>query len=218
MKTIGILIVDDYAVVRQGLRALIDTAPDMQVVGEAADGLTAVQQANTLHPDVIIMDLLLPRLGGIEAITAIRQTDALARVLVLTNFGDEPRVMAALRAGAQGYLLKDAVLTDVITAIREVYAGKLMLHPSINHVLMRAMQQLPETEGKTAVPPNLTNREQDVLQLVAKGFTNQAIADHLQIDERTVRIHVSHILQKLSLENRTQAALYALRHGFATLE
>ena len=217
-KTIGILIVDDYAVVRQGLRALIDTAPDMQVVGEAADGLTAVQQANSLRPDVIIMDLMLPRLDGIEAIIAIRQDNNQARVLVLTNFGDEPRVLAALRAGAQGYLLKDAVLTDVITAIREVNVGKLTLHPSINHILMLAMQQMPEVEVKTAVSPTLTNREKDVLQLVAQGLTNQTIADQLQIDERTVRIHVSHILQKLSLENRTQAALYALRHGFATLE
>jgi NarL family two-component system response regulator LiaR len=200
-KTIDILIVDDYAVVRQGLRALIDTAPDMQVVGEAADGLTAVQQATLLRPDVIIMDLVLPRLGGVEAIATIKQQDAEARVLVLTNFGDEPRVLAALRAGAQGYLLKDAILTDVLTAVREVYAGKLTLHPSINQVLLRAMQQ-----------------GQDVLQLVAKGLPNQAIADQLQIDERTVRIHVSHILQKLALENRTQAALYALRHGLATLE
>ena len=219
-QPIGILIVDDYAVVRQGLRALIDTAPDMQVVGEAADGLTAVQQAKHLQPNVIIMDLMLPRLSGIEAIAALRQAGSQAQVLVLTNFSDEPRVLAALRAGAQGYLLKDAVLTDVIAAIRAVHAGKLTLHPSINHVLMRAMQQITEeVEGKTAVsPPTLTNREQDVLQLVAKGFPNQTIADHLQIDERTVRIHVSHILQKLSLENRTQAALYALRNGFATLE
>jgi NarL family two-component system response regulator LiaR len=204
--------------VRQGLRALIDTTPDIQVVGEAADGLTAVQQANTLHPDIIIMDLVLPGLDGIEAIAAIKQADAQARILVLTNFSDEPRVLAALRAGAQGYLLKDAILTDVLTAIREVFAGKLTLHPSINHILIRAMQQAPEPEEKTAVTPTLTNREQDVLQLVAKGFTNQMIADHLQIDERTVRIHVSHILQKLGLENRTQAALYALRHGFASLD
>lgn len=217
-RIIGILIVDDYAVVRQGLRALIDTTHDIQVVGEAADGLTAVQQANTLNPDIIIMDLVLPGLDGIEAIAAIKQADAQARILVLTNFSDEPRVLAALRAGAQGYLLKDAILTDVLTAIREVFAGKLTLHPSINHILMRAMQQTPEPEEKTAVTPTLTNREQDVLQLVAKGFTNQMIADHLQIDERTVRIHVSHILQKLGLENRTQAALYALRHGFASLD
>jgi NarL family two-component system response regulator LiaR len=217
-KTIGILIVDDYAVVRQGLRALIDTTPDIHVVGEAADGLTAVHQANALHPDIIIMDLVLPRLDGIEAITAIKRANAQVRILVLTNFGDEPRILAALGAGAQGYLLKDAVLTDVLTAIREVYAGRLALHPSISHILMRAIQQAPEPEIKTAVAPNLTNREQDVLQLVAKGLTNQLIADQLQIDERTVRIHVSHILQKLGLENRTQAALYALRHGFATLD
>jgi len=217
-RIIGILIVDDYAVVRQGLRALIDTTPDIQVVGEAADGLTAVHQANILHPDIIIMDLVLPGLDGIEAIAAIKQADAEARILVLSNFSDEPRVLAALRAGAQGYLLKDAILTDVLTAIREVFAGKLTLHPSINHILMRAMQQAPEPEGKSAVTPTLTNREQDVLQLVAKGLTNQTIADQLQIDERTVRIHVSHILQKLGLENRTQAALYALRHGFASLD
>jgi NarL family two-component system response regulator LiaR len=217
-KTIGILIVDDYAVVRQGLRALIDTTPDIYVVGEAADGLSAVHQANTLRPDITIMDLMLPGLDGIEAIAAIKQANAQARILVLTNFGDEPRVLAALRAGAQGYLLKDAVLTDVLTAIREVHAGRLTLHPSINHILMRAMQKTPEPEGKTAGTPALTNREQDVLRLVAKGLTNQMIADQLQIDERTVRIHVSHILQKLGLENRTQATLYALRHGFATLD
>lgn len=216
-KMIDILIVDDYAVVRQGLRALIDTTSDIQVVGEAADGVTAVDQARTLHPDIIIMDLVMPRLGGIEAIAAIKQADNETRILVLTNFSDEPRVLAALRAGAQGYLLKDAMLTDVLTAIRDVYAGKLTLHPSVNHVLMRSVQA-PETEVKTAVIANLTNREQEVLQFVAKGYSNQMIAGKLQIDERTVRIHVSHVLQKLALENRTQAALYALRHGLAKLE
>lgn len=216
-KMIDILIVDDYAVVRQGLRALIDTTSDIQVVGEAADGVTAVDQARTLHPDIIIMDLVMPRLGGIEAIAAIKQADTETRILVLTNFSDEPRVLAALRAGAQGYLLKDAMLTDVLTAIRDVYAGKLTLHPSVNHVLMRSVQA-PETEVKTAVIANLTNREQEVLQFVAKGYSNQMIAGKLQIDERTVRIHVSHVLQKLALENRTQAALYALRHGLAKLE
>jgi NarL family two-component system response regulator LiaR len=216
-KMIDILIVDDYAVVRQGLRALIDTTSDIQVVGEAADGVTAVDQARMLHPDIIIMDLVMPRLGGIEAIAAIKQADNETRILVLTNFSDEPRVLAALRAGAQGYLLKDAMLTDVLTAIRDVYAGKLTLHPSVNHVLMRSVQA-PETEVKTAVIANLTNREQEVLQFVAKGYSNQMIAGKLQIDERTVRIHVSHVLQKLALENRTQAALYALRHGLAKLE
>ena len=217
-KTIGILIVDDYAVVRQGLRALIDTTPDIHVVGEAADGLTAIYQASILHPDIIIMDLVLPRLDGIEAIMAIRQADAQARILVLTNFGDESRILAALQAGAQGYLLKDAVLTDVLTAIRDVYAGRLTLHPTISDVLMRSIQQTSEPLKKTDIIPNLTYREQDVLQLVAKGLTNQMIAEQLQIDERTVRIHVSHILQKLGLDNRTQAALYALRHGLATLD
>jgi len=216
-KMIKVLIVDDYAVVRHGLLALIATAADIEVVGEAGDGETAVLQVRVLRPDVIVMDLMMPGLDGIEAIKLIKQENQQVRVLILSNFGDESRVLAAIRAGAQGYLVKDAVLTDVVEAIRDVYDGKLALHPSVTHVLLQAMQM--KKQEKTAVhsPSVLTAREQDVLKLVAKGLTNQNIADTLLIDERTVRIHVSHILQKLDLENRTQAALYALRHGLATL-
>jgi two-component system, NarL family, response regulator LiaR len=139
---IKVLIVDDYAVVRQGLQALIDTAPDMVVVGEAADGITAVQHAHDLQPDVVVMDLVMPGLDGISAIEAIQQKSPLTRVLILTNFSEEQRVRAAFRAGAQGYMLKDAILTDVVEAIRDVHAGKLSLHPSITHVLMQAMKDL----------------------------------------------------------------------------
>ncbi|MCA9921084.1 MAG: response regulator transcription factor [Anaerolineales bacterium] len=219
VKRIRVLIVDDYAVVRHGLLALIDTAPDMVVVGEAVDGETAVRQTHRLQPDVVVMDMVMPGTDGIETIQAIKQTNAQTRILILTNFGEDQRVLAAVRAGVQGYLLKDAVLTDVVEAIREVYDGKLALHPSVTHVLLQAMQATTKPREKTAVlPPSLlTVREQDILKLVAKGLTNVQIAEFLLVEERTVRVHVSHILQKLNVENRTQAALYALRHGLATL-
>ena len=218
-KQIKVLIVDDYAVVRHGLLALIDTAPDMIVVGEAEDGLTAVKKAQVLNPDVIVMDLVMPGLDGIGAIEAIKQDSPQTCILILTNFGDEYRVLTALRAGAQGYLLKDAVLTDVVEAIRDVHTGKLALHPSITHVLIQSMQVPQKTQGETAVliDPSLTRREQEVLKLIAKGFANRSLATSLHIDERTVRIHVSNILQKLDLENRTQAALYALSHNLASI-
>jgi NarL family two-component system response regulator LiaR len=216
-RPVRVLIVDDYAVVRHGLQAVLATAPDVVVVGEAADGATAVRLAADLQPDVIIMDLVLPRLNGIEAIKIIGQENPHIRILVLTNFGDEPHILAALKAGAQGYLLKDAVVTDVVAAIRVVYAGNPVLHPGVTAVLMRAWQETKT--GGTAVPDNpaLTHRELDVLKLVAAGLGNRAIAHQLEIDEKTVRLHVSHMLQKLTLTNRTQLALYALRQGLASL-
>ncbi len=216
---IKILIVDDYAVVRHGLRALIDTASGMVVVGEADDGLTAVQQAQHLRPDVIVMDLIMPGLDGIGAVSAIKQASPFSHILILSNFGEAQQVRDALRAGVHGYLLKDAVLTDVVKAIRDVHQGKLALHPSITHILIEALQEGGTHKKKTAVAihPALTKREQDVLKLIATGLTNQNIANALHIDEKTVRIHVSSILRKLNLENRTQAALYALRHDLASI-
>ena len=147
---IKILIVDDYATVRQGLLALIDTAPDMLVVGEAADGITAVQKARDLHPDVVVMDLVVSGFDGIRAIKAIKQESPQARILILTNFSEERHVLAALGAGAQGYFLKDAVLTDVVDAIRDVNAGKLTLHPSVTHIFMQAMQKFNLDDGAQA--------------------------------------------------------------------
>ncbi len=138
---ISVLLVDDYAVIRQGLRALISTAPDIVVVGEAGDGATAVSQSHMLCPDVAIMDMVMPGLDSLEAIRLIRQQSPHTRILVLTNFGDEKRVLAALAAGVHGYLLKDAVLTDIIEAIHQVYNGKPALHPSISHVLVQAVQR-----------------------------------------------------------------------------
>jgi two-component system, NarL family, response regulator LiaR len=214
--TIHILIVDDYAVVREGLRAFVTTEPDMVVIGEAADRETAVQQCLDLQPDVVVMDLALPNNEGIDAIQAIKQQYPQIDILVLTNFAEEERVLAAMKAGAQGYMLKDATTKDIVQAIRDVHQGKVVLHPSVSYILLQALQ-LPDTNGQAALY-SLTERETEVLQLVAQGHTNQVIANQLGIDERTVRVHVTHILQKLDLDNRTQAALFALRHGLVVLK
>ncbi|MCB9419880.1 MAG: response regulator transcription factor [Ardenticatenaceae bacterium] len=214
--TIHILIVDDYAVVREGLHALVTTESDIVVVGEAADGETAVQQCLDLQPDVIIMDLAMPNNEGVDAIQIIKQKCPQINILVLTNFAEEERVLAAMKAGAQGYMLKDATPQDIVQAIRDVNKGKIVLHPSVSYVLLQALQTTGETEQE--ILKSLTSREMEVLQLVARGRTNQEIASRLRIDERTVRVHVSHVLQKLNLDNRTQAALYALRQGLVTLD
>lgn len=214
--TIHIFIVDDYAVVREGLRAFVTTEPDMVVIGEAANGETAVQQCLDLQPDVVVMDLALPDNEGIDAIRAIKQQSPQIDILILTNFVEEERVLAAMKAGAQGYMLKDATTKDIVQAIRDVNQGKVVLHPSVSYVLLQALQ-LPDTNGQKALH-TLTERETEVLQLVAQGHTNQVIANKLGIEERTVRVHVTHILQKLDLDNRTQAALHALRHGLVVLK
>ena len=213
--TIHILIVDDYAIVREGLRAFVMTEPDMVVIGEAGDEETAVQQCLDLHPDVVVMDLALPNNEGVKAIGNIKQECPQINILVLTNFAEEDRVLAAMKAGAQGYMLKDATTKDIIQAIRDVNQGKVVLHPSVSYILLQALQ-LPDT--KQAVLDSLTEREKEVLQLVAQGDTNQVIAKQLGIEERTVRVHVTHILQKLNLANRTQATLFALRHGLVVLK
>ena len=214
-KPIQILIVDDYAVVREGLRAFITTEPGMVVVGEAADGETAVHQCQTLRPDVVVMDLSLANGDGTDAIRSIVKSCPSVYILVLTNFAEEERVLAALKAGAHGYMLKDATTQDIVQAICDVYRGKTVLHPSVAYVLLRALQTTSETEQ--AALDTLTGRETEILQLVAQGRTNQEIAVRLEIDERTVRVHVSHVLRKLHLDNRTQAALFALRRGLVAL-
>lgn len=214
-EKIRILIADDHAIVREGLRALIATEPDLELVAEASDGIQAVTKARALKPDVILLDLMMPRMDGVEAITEIKKDWQDARIIVLTSFADDEKVFAAIRNGALGYLLKDSTPQDLLHAIHTVANGEGFLSPRIASKVMREINQPPK------LPPTkdpLTEREGEILQWVAQGLTNDEIAEKLVVSERTVRTHVSNILAKLQLANRTQAALYALREGIAKLD
>jgi NarL family two-component system response regulator LiaR len=214
-KTIRLLICDDHAVVRRGLRSLVGVKPEMELVGEAVDGEEAVSMAKKLKPDVIIMDLIMPRKDGVTAIAEIKKKNQDAKILVLTSFSDDKNVFSAIKAGASGYLLKDSSPEDLLQAIDDVHHGKSSLHPVIAQKVIHEMHQpsdLPPTDDP------LSEREVEVLRNVAQGMSNQEIAQTLEIKEGTVRIHVGNILNKLQLANRTQATLYALREGLAELE
>lgn len=214
-ETIRILVTDDHPVVRRGLCGLIRTEPGMEVVGEAADGVEAVSQARLLQPDVILLDMVMPNMNGVEAIREIKTENPDARILVLTSFAEDEHVFPAMKAGALGYLLKDSSPQELLRAIRDVYRGESSLHPTVAHKLIRELYQSPDL---SLTDPPLTERELGVLRLVAQGKTNQQVAKKLFIGERTVGNHVSTILRKLHLANRTQAALYALRKGLIDLD
>lgn len=213
---IRLLIADDHAIVREGLRALFATEPGLVVAGEAADGVEVVAQARALRPDVILLDMVMPRQDGLGAIAAIMRETPQARILVLTSFAEDEKVFPAIKAGALGYLLKDSTPQDLVRAIRSVHQGEASLHPTIARKLIRELTP-PPLGLKPAVDP-LTEREIEVLRWVAQGLSNDDIAEKLVVSERTVRTHVSNILDKLHLANRTQAALYALREGLAKLQ
>ncbi len=218
---IRVLIVDDHAVVRQGLRMFIEMQNDMEVVGEGATGLEAVELAARLSPDVILLDLMMPQMDGVEATRKILEGAPHSRVLILTSFGEDDKVFPAIRAGAQGYLLKDIQPRDLVRAVREAFQGKAQLHPDIARRLMSAISRdMPPQEQE---PPSLstelqvlTEREREVLDFIARGLSNREIAAEMVISEKTVKTHVSNILDKLGLEDRTRAAIWALKHGLGT--
>jgi NarL family two-component system response regulator LiaR len=212
---IRVLIADDHAVVREGLRTLIETEPEMEVIGEAKDGQEAIKLAEALKPDVILLDMVMPNKDGLAAIAGIRKKSLAARILILTSFADDDKVFPAIKAGALGYLLKNASPERLLQAIRDVNKGEPSMSPDIAKKLMLEMQR-PQELPPTVDP--LTERELDVLRLIAQGLTNQEIANELVVGQGTVRTHVSNILAKLHLANRTQAALYALREGLASLK
>jgi NarL family two-component system response regulator LiaR len=209
--------------VRQGLRTFLElqdtSALPIEVVGEAANGLEAVKLAKQTQPDIVLLDLVMPEMDGLQATPQILEASPGSRVVILTSFGEEDKVLPAIRAGAQGYLLKDIPPTELVQAVREAYQGKVQLHPEVAKKLMAvaAAKEAPPANRVVANSDDgLTEREREVLQLIADGKNNREIAEKLVISEKTVKTHVSNILAKLNLDDRTQAAIYALRRGNST--
>lgn len=216
MTSIRVLIVDDHAVVRRGLQTFFATEPGIEVVGEAGNGLEAVAKTEQLQPDVVLMDLVMPEMDGIAATAEIKKRVRDVEVIALTSFIEDEKVFAALKAGATGYLLKDADPDDVVRAIRAAHAGEVQLDPRVARRLMQEFAAPPPPPPED--PDALTEREIEVLRLIAMGYSNKEIGDHLVVSPATAKTHVSNILSKLGLTSRTQAAIYALREKFITLE
>ena len=214
-RAIRVLVVDDHAIVRKGIRALLAEIEDIEVVGEARDGQEAMAQAVALSPDVILMDLVMPGVDGIEATRQITKHEGGPRILVLTSFASDDKVFPAIKAGALGYLLKDSEPADLVDAIHQVHRGEPSLQPSI---AQKVLKELRRPSAHPPTPDPLTDREMEVMRLVAKGLSNPEIAQRLVITEATVRTHVSNILSKLHLANRVQATLYALQEGITSLD
>lgn len=214
-ENIRVLIVEDHTVVRDGLKALLSVADGIEVVGEAQDGVEAVDRANELQPDVVLLDLIMPRMDGVQATIEIKKCSPGSRILVLTSFSENHQIFSAIKAGATGYLMKDSSSDALIQAIRDTYHNKPALQPEIARKLMQDIQN-PSNQNQPEGA--LTEREVEVLQQLALGKTNKEIADDLFLSERTVRTHITNILSKLRLSNRTQAVLYALREGIAHID
>jgi DNA-binding NarL/FixJ family response regulator len=209
-RTIRVLLVDDHQVVRRGLRTFLEVQGDIEVVGEAADGAEGVTRAEELRPDVVLMDIKMPGTDGIEALRKLRELANPAKVLIVTSFTEQRTVVPALRAGAAGYVYKDVDPEALAGAIRSVHAGHVLLQPEVANALLA--QEAPNGQGRNT---SLTEREREVLSLIADGRSNREIARALVLSEKTVKTHVSNILMKLDLADRTQAALWAVRHGIA---
>jgi NarL family two-component system response regulator LiaR len=212
---VRLFIAEDHKVVLRGLEALLKTEPDVEVIGSATDGVEALAAIIRLQPDVLLLDLQLPGKSGLQIIPEVRAQSPQTKIVILTSFGDDETIFTVIKAGALSYLLKDSSPDELMQAIRDAHEGKPTLPADIAVRVIREINQ-PPVHPDTRQP--LTGRELEVLRLVAQGLTNQEIADKLVVGERTVRTHVSNILAKLRLANRTQAALYALREGYTTLD
>ena len=206
---IRVLIVDDHSVVREGLRAFLELQAGLEVVGEAADGVEAIEAGARLRPDVILMDLVMPQLGGVAAMRRLREQVPGARIIVLTSFLDDDKLLPALRAGAAGYLLKNAEPHEIVRAVRAAHAGEALLDPV---VAARLVETLAADDGQEPLD-RLTPREREVLVLIGRGYSNKRIANELELSEKTVKTHVGHVLAKLGVTDRTQAAVVAVRAG-----
>ena len=214
IEKIKVLIVDDHQVVRQGLRTFLELQEDILVVGEAEDGQTAVEMVRQFNPHVVLMDLVMPRLDGISATRQVKSLGSNVKVIALTSFTEDDKVFPAIQAGASSYLLKDVSPDDLVEAIRAVHRGEARLHPDIARKLMEQVAHQTPSSPASHVD-DLTERELEVINLVAQGCSNQEIAKELVISEKTVKTHVSNILSKLQLEDRTQLAIYAIKKGLA---
>jgi two-component system, NarL family, response regulator LiaR len=214
MKKIKVLVVEDQTVVREGIVAILSFQPDIEVVGEAHDGLEGLQLAQLKQPDVILLDLMMPRMDGLTAIPKIKEAVPNARILVLTSFAEGDRVFHAIKSGALGYMLKDSTRDQLVQSIRDVAVGQASLHPS---VALKVIQEINKPSSLSNTIDPLTTRELETLLQIARGLSNQEIANELFVHERTIAKYVSSILNKLHLANRTQAALFALREGLTSL-
>jgi NarL family two-component system response regulator LiaR len=215
METINVMLIDDHRVVRQGLRDFLELQGDIEIIGEAGSGEEGVQLARELLPDVVLMDLVMPGIDGVETTRRVKQVSPSSRVIVLTSFADDDKVFPAIKAGAISYLLKDVSPEDLAHAIRAAQRNEAVLHPE---VATKLMQEFSAPRPNEAPVDQLTPREMDVLRLVAKGMSNKEIADTLVISEKTTKTHISNILSKLHLADRTQVAIYALRQRLVPMD
>jgi DNA-binding NarL/FixJ family response regulator len=218
MANIRVLLAEDHAVVREGLRELLQQESDLEVVGEAGDGEEAVSLAEGLRPDVVIMDIAMPRLNGIEATKQIKAHQPTTAVLILTAYDDDQYIFALLEAGASGYLLKNVRGRELVQAVHQVAAGEAVLHPAVARKVVARFAIPAEKAAPQLALDELTEREMEVLRLAARGMSNRAIAGELVVSVRTVQAHLSHIFTKLAVGSRTEAVMYGLRRGWLTLE
>lgn len=213
MEEITVLLTDDHAIVRQGVRAFLETQPDLKVVGEAGSGEEAIRLCEQLAPDIVLMDLLMPGMGGVEATRRVKAISPRTQVIVLTSYHEDEHVLPAIRAGALSYLLKDAAAGEIATAIRKAALGEVTLSPAIAAQMMKAVTGERKPAEPSGPESPLTTRELEVIRLIADGLSNTEIAERLFLSEKTVKSHVSNILAKLHVTDRTQAAVYAWREG-----